>query len=180
MRTLAYHETVPGHHFQTTLQQQMKDAPTFRKLIPFTAYSEGWALYAERLAWEYGFHSNPYSNLGRLQAELMRAVRLVIDTGIHYKRWSHAQAIEYMRAITGAPRANVVTEVERYIVAPAQACAYQIGMMKILELRTEARQSLGERFDIRAFHNMVLRNGALPLSILEQVISDYIENQVVS
>jgi uncharacterized protein (DUF885 family) len=174
MRTLAYHEAVPGHHFQFALQQELSGVPTFRNVIPFTAYAEGWALYAERLAAEYGFERDPYSDLGRLQAELFRAVRLVVDTGIHHERWTRERAIEYMIATTGMPRGDVVAEVERYIVMPGQACAYKIGMMKILELRKRARSELGERFDIQDFHAAVLQDGAMPLPILERRVEAYI------
>lgn len=173
MRTLAYHEAIPGHHFQFAIQQETK-GPTFRRVIPFTAYAEGWALYAERLAWELGFQEDPYSNLGRLQAELFRAVRLVVDTGIHYKRWTREQAIEYMLNTTGMGEGEVTAEIERYIVMPGQACAYKIGMMKILELREKARNELGDKFSIKEFHNAVLANGSLPLTVLEDVVDRYI------
>ena len=152
----------------------MKGLPIFRSVIPFTAYSEGWALYAERLAWEAGYEKNPLDNLGRLQAEIFRAVRLVVDTGIHAKRWTREQAIAYMVANTGMPEAEVVTEIERYIVMPGQALAYKVGMLKILELRERAKQSLGSKFDIRDFHDAVLKNGAMPLDVLERVIDEYI------
>ncbi|MHC4596290.1 MAG: DUF885 domain-containing protein [Planctomycetota bacterium] len=177
MRNLVYHEAVPGHHFQRTIQQEIKGVPTFRKVIPFTAYIEGWALYAERLAWEYGFHKYPYSNLGRLQGELLRAVRLVVDTGIHYKKWTREQAIEYMLANTGMSEGDTVAEIERYIVNPGQACAYKIGMLKILELREKTEQQLGDHFDIREFHDVVLKNGAMPLSVLEQVLDTYLKSK---
>ena len=180
MRTLAYHEAVPGHHFQLAIQQEIEDVPTFRKVIPFTAYVEGWALYAERLALEYGYHKDPHSNLGRLQAELFRAVRLVVDTGIHYKKWTREQAIEYMLANTGLPEGDVVAEIERYIVIPGQACAYKIGMLKILELREKAKHQLGAQFDIREFHDVVLKNGAMPLSVLEQVVDTYLKSKTSS
>ena len=174
MRTLAYHEGIPGHHFQISVQQELKGLPTFRTLVPFTAYSEGWALYAERLAWEMGFQKDPYDNLGRLQAELFRAVRLVVDTGLHDKRWTREQAIAYMGSHTGQAESDVVAEIERYIVMPGQACAYKVGMLKILELRERARQQLGPKFDLRDFHDAVLQNGALPLEILERVVNEYI------
>ena len=159
MRTLAYHEAVPGHHFQTALQMELKGVPMFRRILGFTAFSEGWALYAERLAWEAGFHTDPYDNLGRLQAELFRAVRLVVDTGIHRKRWTREQAIDYMLANTGMAESDVVAEIERYMVWPGQATAYKVGMMKILALRERAKAALGDAFDIREFHEAVLRNG---------------------
>jgi uncharacterized protein (DUF885 family) len=174
MRTLAYHEAVPGHHFQLAIQQQLEGLPFFRKMIPFTAYSEGWALYAEQVAWELGFQEDPYDNIGRLQGELMRAVRLVVDTGIHAKRWSREQAIEYMVTNTGMAQSDVVAEIERYFVLAGQALAYKIGMTKILELRGKAQAELGDKFDMRAFHNVILGNGALPLNILEELVMDYI------
>ena len=139
MPTLADHEGIPGHHLQLSVQAQMTNVPTFRKVLPFAAYGEGWALYAERFAHEAGFETDAADNLGRLQAELFRATRLVVDTGLHYKRWSRQQAVDYMLATTGMPRADVETEIERYIVWPGQACAYKVGMAKILELRDLAR-----------------------------------------
>jgi uncharacterized protein (DUF885 family) len=174
MRTLAYHEGVPGHHFQLAIQQQQEDLPFFRRLIPAVAYAEGWALYAEMLAWEMGFQDDPYDNIGRLQGELFRAVRLVVDTGIHYKRWSREQAIEYMINNTGMAESDVVAEIERYFVMPAQALAYKVGMAKMLQLRDLARNELGEDFDIREFHNVVLTNGSVPLDILEDLVRAYI------
>lgn len=180
MRTLAYHEAVPGHHFQVSAQAELEGLPIFRTFPLFTAYVEGWALYAERLAWELGFQHDPYDNLGRLQDELMRAVRLVVDTGIHAKRWTREQAIEYMVAATGLPDTEVVAEIERYIVSPGQACAYMTGMLKILELRESARARLGDRFDLREFHDAVLENGAVPLVILERLVDDYVERELAA
>lgn len=148
--------------------------PFFRRVIPAVAYSEGWALYAEKLAWELGFQDDPYDNIGRLQAELFRAVRLVVDTGIHFKRWSREQAIEYMISNTGVAESDVIAEIERYFVMPGQALAYKIGMTKLLELRELARVELGERFDIREFHNVVLTSGSVPLDILEDIVRSYI------
>ena len=177
MRTLAYHEAIPGHHFQIAVAQELEDMPIFRKFAPFTAYTEGWALYAERVAWELGFQKNPYDNIGRLQAELFRAVRLVVDTGIHAKRWTRQQAIDYMIANTGMTESDVVSEIERYIVMPGQACAYKVGMMKILELRTKAKNALDEKFDLAAFHDVILKNGPVPLDILEELVDNYIRKQ---
>jgi uncharacterized protein (DUF885 family) len=174
MRTLAYHEGVPGHHFQIALQMEQEELPFFRRLAPFTAYVEGWALYSERLAWELGFQEDPYDNVGRLQGELFRAVRLVVDTGIHHARWSREQAIEYMLANTGMAESDVVVEVERYFVMPGQASAYKVGMMKILELRERAREELGDAFDLRDFHRVVLTSGSLPLVLLERLVDEYI------
>lgn len=175
MKTLAYHEGIPGHHFQVAIQSELEGQPIFRTISLFTAFTEGWALYAERLAWELGFYENdPFGNLGRLQAEMFRAVRLVVDTGIHFKKWTREEAIDYMVANTGMTPSSVTTEIERYIVMPGQACAYKIGMMKILELREKARSELGEKFDLKKFHNVVLKNGAVPLEILEDLIDGYI------
>lgn len=176
MKTLAYHEGVPGHHFQIAIQSELEGVPIFRTIGLFTSYIEGWALYSEQLAWELGFYENdPFGNLGRLQAEMFRAVRLVVDTGIHHKKWTREQAIEYMVQNTGMTTTEVTTEIERYIVWPGQACAYKIGMLKILELREKAKNELGDRFDLREFHNAVLKDGAVPLDILEEIIDVYIE-----
>jgi uncharacterized protein (DUF885 family) len=176
MRTLAYHEAIPGHHFQLAIAQELKGIPTFRKFIPFTAYVEGWALYAEKVAREFGFFDDPYSELGYLEWELFRAVRLVVDTGIHQLRWTREQAIAYMEEHIGWPIESTVTEVERYIIMPGQACAYKIGEIKIVELRERAETALGERFDIKAFHNVLLRDSAMPLDILEKRVEEYISN----
>jgi len=175
MRTLTYHEAVPGHHYQLSVQREQEDLPFFRRLIPFPAYSEGWALYAERVAWEMGLLEDPYDNIGRLQAELFRAVRLVVDTGIHAMRWSREEAIEYMLANTGMAESDVVAEIERYFVMPGQATAYKVGMTKILELRALAERELGDRFDIREFHDVLLLGGSMPLDILEQRVRTWIE-----
>ena len=174
MRTLAYHEAVPGHHMQISIAQELKGLPLFRTVLPFTAYGEGWALYAEQLAWEAGYQKEPLDNLGRLRDEMFRAVRLVVDTGIHAKKWTREQAIEYMMANTGMPNAEVVTEIERYFVMPGQALSYKVGMLKILELRERAKKTLGPKFNLREFHDEVLKNGSLPLTVLERVIDAWI------
>ena len=174
MRTLAYHEAVPGHHLQISIAHEIKGLPIFRTLVPFTSYMEGWALYAEQLAWEAGYEKNPLDNLGRLRDEMMRAVRLVVDTGIHSKRWTREQAIATMMQETGMPETEVTTEIERYFVDPGQALAYKVGMLKILELRERAKTALGGKFDIREFHDAVLANGAMPLAVLERVVDAYI------
>ena len=177
MKTLAYHEGIPGHHFQIAIQSELKEVPMFRTVLPFTAYAEGWALYAEQLAYEQGFYDNdPFGNLGRLQAEMFRAVRLVVDTGIHYKRWTREEAINYMVANTGIPTTDVTSEIERYIVMPGQACAYKIGMLKILELRAHAKTSLGAQFNLKDFHDVVLKNGSVPLEILQEIVQKYIND----
>ena len=176
MRTLAAHEGIPGHHFQVAIAMELEGMPLLRRFSLFTAYVEGWALYAERVAWEQGLMPTPADNIGRLTAELFRAVRLVVDTGIHHKRWTREEAIDYMQANTGMAESDVVSEIERYIVMPGQATAYKVGMMKILELRQKAMDSLGDQFDIRDFHDVVLKNGAVPLDILERLIDEYIES----
>jgi len=174
MRTLAYHEAVPGHQLQGVIAQRLTGVPTFRKILPFSAYDEGWAVYAERLGWEMGFENDPLDNLGRLQAEMFRAVRLVLDTGIHRKHWTRERAIDYMLEKTGMARSDVVSEVERYFVLPGQALAYKIGMLRILELRARAQAQLGAAFDIRQFHAVILGSGAMPLGILDKQVDAWI------
>jgi uncharacterized protein (DUF885 family) len=178
MPTLAYHEGVPGHHWQISTAQELKGLPQFRKVIPFTAYAEGWALYCEWLAKQVGWYEgNQFGDLGRLRDELFRAVRLVVDTGIHAKRWTREQAIAYMREKTGIGEKEVTAEIERYIVNPGQACAYKIGMLKIQELRARSQQELGDNFSEKEFHDVVLKNGALPLEILEEQVNVYIQRK---
>jgi uncharacterized protein (DUF885 family) len=180
MPTLAFHEGVPGHHFQISIASELTGLPTFRKLVPFTAYAEGWAMYSEQLAYEMGYYTDkPYANLGRLQSELFRAVRLVVDSGIHYKRWTREEAIEYMITNTGMVESEVISEIERYIVRPGQACSYKIGMIKMLQLREQAMIELQDKFDIKDFHDIVLKNGAVPLDILEKLVNNYIDEKKV-
>jgi len=175
MRTLAYHEGIPGHVFQMAQAQKLRDLPTFRRTYFFNAYVEGWALYAERLGWELGLE-DALSNLGRLQALLWRAVRLVVDTGIHAMRWTRQEAIDYMVAKTGLPERDVTTEVERYIVMPGQSCAYYLGYREIFSLRQKAQATLGEDFDLKAFHDVIINHGALPLTLLADVVNHYIDH----
>lgn len=170
MRTLAYHEAIPGHHFQKAIQQELRGLPTFRKVLPFTACVEGWALYSELLAWEAGFLKDPLSNFGRMRAEMYRAVRLVVDTGMHSKKWTREQAIAYMIEKTGMGEKAVVAEIERYLVLPGQALAYKVGMNKILKLRERAKAELGQKFDIKAFHDVLLTGGSMPLALLEKQV----------
>ncbi|GIX17231.1 MAG: hypothetical protein KatS3mg119_1417 [Rhodothalassiaceae bacterium] len=178
LKTLTYHEAVPGHHFQISIQMSQGELPLMRRLAPFNAYTEGWALYAERLAAEMGMYENdPLGDLGRLQDELFRAVRLVVDTGLHWKKWTREQAIDYMLRTTGSARSEVVAEIERYMAWPGQALGYKLGQLKILELREKARQALGERFDIKAFHDVVLKAGAVPMSVLEQRVDAWIRTE---
>ena len=173
--TLTYHEGSPGHHFQIAIGQTLTDLPMMRRALNPSAFTEGWALYAEQLVAEMGlYRDDPWGDIGRLRAELFRAVRLVVDTGLHRKRWTPEQAIAYMHAQTGMDPAEVRTEVYRYLVQPGQACSYKVGHLKFVELRERARRQLGERFDIRAFHDLVLGNGALPLAVLEASVDDWI------
>ena len=179
MPTLAYHEAIPGHHYQIAIAQQL-NLPSFRRGSDFTAYVEGWALYAERLVAELGFYKNDvYGDLGRLQAEAFRAARLVVDTGIHAKRWTFDQAVDFMVENTGMPEYSMQGEVSRYISLPGQATAYYIGYTKILELRQRAMDELGNQFDLKEFHNLILGSGAMPLDILEQVVDHYIQSTLV-
>lgn len=177
MPSLAYHEAIPGHHFQIALAQEM-DVPLFRNDMSFTVYAEGWALYAEQLAYELGwYHNDLYGNLGRLQYEAFRAARLVVDTGIHVKGWTFDEAVEFMEENVGFDSrvVNLEHEVSRYIAWPGQALTYKVGMLKILELREKAQYALGDTFDIKEFHRVILGNGSMPLHLLEQVVQDYIE-----
>lgn len=178
MEVLTVHEAEPGHHFQISLQNET-DMPLLQKLFSFNAYAEGWALYTERLAYEQNFYSTPYDQIGYLQFELLRSARLVVDTAIHHKKWTREQAIAYLAQITGDTLENATSEVERYFVLPGQACSYKIGQLKILELRKLAQDRLGDRFDIRQFHNQVLKIGAVPLDVLEKSIKDWIEGFLI-
>jgi uncharacterized protein (DUF885 family) len=175
MKTLAYHEGIPGHHFQISTALGLKGLPMIRQQTLYSAYAEGWALYAERFAAEIGLYKDdPWGDLGRLQAELLRGARLVVDTGMHAKGWSREQAIDYMVRTTGMAPTDVTSEVERYMALPGQACAYKVGQLKILELREKARQALGAKFDIRDFHAVVLENGGVPLTLLQQLVDEWI------
>ena len=174
---IAYHEGAPGHHFQLALQQEMEGLPAFRKYGGYGAYIEGWALYAERVAKEMGFYEDPYEDLGRLQNEIWRAVRLVVDTGLHTKKWTRQQAINYFQQNTPLSLGDSTTEVERYIARPGQALSYKIGMLKIQELRAKAETELGDAFDIRDYHDVVLQNGSVPLPILERLVDQYIASK---
>jgi uncharacterized protein (DUF885 family) len=177
--TLFYHEGVPGHHFQLSASQLIKGVPLLRKVSPFSAYSEGWALYAERIAKTdmHRYDTDPLGDLGRLQAEMFRAVRLVVDTGMHSKRWSREEAIEYMIFKTGMTEDEVTREIERYVVWPGQACAYKTGQLAILRARARAEKELGDKFDLRQFHELVLGNGAMPLGILDTVVDEWVEKK---
>ena len=175
MRTLTFHEAVPGHHFQIALNQENEDLTMYRKMgYRTSAFTEGWALYSEQLAVEVGMTKNLYDELGVLQSEMFRANRLVVDTGLHYKKWSREKAMDYMKKTTGMSDTEVRVEIERYIVWPGQATSYKMGMLKILELRQKAQDALGESFDIRKFHTVVLDQGIVPLFILEDIIDEWI------
>jgi uncharacterized protein (DUF885 family) len=180
VEVIAYHEGLPGHHLQISLAQELTGLPEFRKYTYFTAYTEGWGLYAERLGKDVGFYQDPYSDYGRLEADLWRAVRLVVDTGVHSQHWSRQQMVDYFHQHSGLDDTDVQAEVDRYIAWPAQALGYKIGQLKLLELRAKAQQALGPSFDIRAFHDEVLDSGALPLDVLEQRVDAWIAQQKAS
>lgn len=173
IEAVTYHETIPGHHLQNAWLLEFK-IPAFRDWITHTAYKEGWALYAERLMYENGCYSDAYSELGYLHSDLFRAARLVIDTGIHYKRWTRDEAIDYLWEVAGLKRDS---EIDRYIVWPGQALAYKIGELQIFQLREMAREQLGEKFDIKEFHDVILSTGSVPLNLLEQQVILYIEEK---
>ncbi len=177
VEAIAYHEGIPGHHLQFSIAQEQADLPDFRRFAYFNAYSEGWAFYAERLGKEAGFYQDPYSEYGRLENEMWRSVRLVVDTGVHAQHWSRQQMVEFFRHHTAIDQATIDTEVDRYISWPGQALAYKIGQMKIIELRERAHQQLGARFHLRAFHDAVLADGPLPLDMLEANMNRWIAEQ---
>jgi uncharacterized protein (DUF885 family) len=177
MEALFLHEAIPGHHYQGSIAQEATDTPRYRRFAYDTAYGEGWALYAESLGHDLGLYTDPYAQFGALSAEMWRAVRLVVDTGMHAKGWTRDQAIDYFRANTALGDADIKVEVERYIAWPGQALAYKVGQLKILELRRRAQARLGPRFDIRAFHAQVVDSGSLPLAVLEKKIERWIESQ---
>ena len=175
MQALAYHEGIPGHHMQLAIGMELEGLPKFRTLGGHTAYIEGWGLYAEAVPKELGLYTDPYSDFGRLSMEIFRAARLVVDTGIHSKKWSREKAVQYYLDNIPNPEADVRAEIDRYIVWPGQATAYKIGMLKIQELRKTAEETLGDKFDVRAFHDVVLANGSVPLSILEELVNAWIK-----
>jgi uncharacterized protein (DUF885 family) len=175
VEAIAYHEGIPGHHLQLSIAQELPELPNFRKHGGYTAFVEGWALYSERLGKEVGRYQDPYSEYGRLENEMWRDIRLVIDTGVHAKHWSRDQMVEYFHKYTAMDEPNIQTEVDRYISWPGQALAYKLGQLEILKLRDEARLKLGSNFDLRAFHDEILGNGALPLDELDAEVHDWIQ-----
>jgi uncharacterized protein (DUF885 family) len=177
MEALSLHESVPGHHLQLSLAQELENVPEFRKHVGYSAFVEGWGLYAESLGADLGLYKDPYSKFGQLSYEMWRAVRLVVDTGIHSMGWTRDQAIQFFKDSTGKTDQDITVEVDRYIVWPAQALAYKIGQLKIRELRTQSENRLGDKFGVRAFHDAVLENGAVPLSVLEPRITGWIASQ---
>jgi uncharacterized protein (DUF885 family) len=177
MEALSLHEAVPGHHLQISLAQEMESTPEFRKHVSYSAFVEGWALYSESLGEDLGLYTDPYSKFGQLSYEMWRAVRLVVDTGMHSMGWTREQAIQFFKDNTGKTDQDITVEVDRYIVWPGQALAYKLGQLKIRELRGESERRLGAKFNIRAFHDAVLEQGAVPLSILEPHIKHWIDSQ---
>ena len=177
VEAIAYHEGIPGHHLQLSLAQELPDQPSFRRYEDYTAFVEGWALYAERLGKDVGRYQDPYSDYGRLENEMWRAIRLVVDTGVHEKHWSRDQMVDYFHRYTAMDEPNVQSEVDRYIAWPAQALAYKLGQLEILKLRQQAKDQLGSKFDIRSFHDEILGGGALPLNVLDQRVHDWIAKQ---
>jgi uncharacterized protein (DUF885 family) len=173
----AYHEGLPGHHLQISIAQELTGVPDFRKYTSYTAFVEGWGLYAEQLGKDVGYYQDPYSDLGRLEGDIWRAVRLVVDTGVHSQHWTRQQMVDFFHEHTAVPEAEVQAETDRYIAWPAQALGYKIGQLKILELRSKAKQALGDRFDLKGFHDQVIDSGALPLDLLEQRIDSWIAQQ---
>ena len=177
LQALAYHEGIPGHHMQIAIGMELEDLPKFRTLGGHTAYIEGWALYSESVPKELGLYTDPYSDFGRLSMEIFRAARLVVDTGIHSKKWTRDQAVKYYLDNIPNPEGDVRAEIDRYIVWPGQATAYKIGMLKIIELRKKSEDKLGEKFDVREFHDVILANGSVPLSVLEELVETWIESK---
>ncbi len=174
---IAYHEGIPGHHLQITIAQELKGLPEFRKQSYYTAYTEGWGLYSEHLGKDVGFYQDPYSDYGRLEADIWRAIRLVVDTGAHSKHWTRQQMVDFFHEHSSIDETNIQSEVDRYIAWPAQALGYKMGQLKLLELRARAQSALGTKFDIRKFHDLVIDSGALPLNVLDQRVNDWIATQ---
>ncbi len=177
VEAIAYHEGLPGHHLQISIAQELQGLPDFRKYGGYTAFAEGWGLYAERLGKDVGFYQDPYSDYGRLEGDIWRAIRLVVDTGVHSKHWTRQQMVDFFHDHSAIDETDVQSEVDRYIAWPSQALAYKIGQLKILELRDRAKKALGDKFDIRAFHDQVIDSGAMPLDVLDERITAWITSQ---
>ncbi len=177
---IAYHEGIPGHHLQISIAHEIIGLPEFRKFERYTAYTEGWGLYAERLGKDVGLYQDPYSDYGRLEGDIWRAIRLVVDTGVHSQGWTRDQMVQYFRDHSNIDEPSIQSEVDRYVAWPSQALAYKIGQLKILELRDRAKKALGPKFDLRAFHDQVIDSGALPLDVLEQRIDAWIASSTGS
>jgi uncharacterized protein (DUF885 family) len=177
VEALFYHEGIPGHHLQLAIQTELKDVPAFRQFGGVTAYSEGWGLYSEKLAKDMGLYTDPARDFGRLQLELHRAIRLVVDSGLHHKRWTREQAIKYVEDNSADAPGGIVKAIERYIIYPGQATAYMVGRLKISELRDKAQKALGKKFDVRGFHDTVLKSGPVPLDVLEEQVDAWIASR---
>jgi uncharacterized protein (DUF885 family) len=177
VEAIAYHEGLPGHHLQISISRELEGTPQFRKFSGYTAFSEGWGLYAERLGKDVGFYQDPYSDYGRLEGDIWRAIRLVVDTGVHSKHWPREQMVQFFHDHSAIDETDVQSEVDRYIAWPSQALAYKIGQLKILELRDRAKKELGDKFDIRAFHDEVIDSGAMPLDVLDSRVTAWIASQ---
>jgi uncharacterized protein (DUF885 family) len=175
---IAYHEGIPGHHLQISIAQEAEGLPAFRKYLHYTAYTEGWGLYAEGLGKDVGFYQDPYSDYGRLEGDIWRAIRLVVDTGVHSKDWNRDQMVDFFHDHSNIDDTSIQSEVDRYIATPGQALAYKVGQLTILQLRDRAQKALGPKFDLRAFHDQVVDAGALPLDVLSDRIDAWIAAQV--
>ncbi|MGB7133940.1 MAG: DUF885 domain-containing protein, partial [Acidobacteriaceae bacterium] len=180
VEAIAYHEGLPGHHLQISIAQELTGLPTFRKYLHYTAYTEGWGLYAEQLGKDVGLYQDPYSDYGRLEGDIVRAIRLVVDTGVHSQHWTRQQMVDYFHAHSGLSDATINAECDRYVAWPAQALGYKIGQLKILELRAQAQKTLGPKFDIRTFDDQVVDSGALPMDVLDQRITAWIQSQTAA
>jgi uncharacterized protein (DUF885 family) len=177
MEVISYHEGIPGHHLQIAIAQELTGLPTFRKYEFYTAYTEGWGLYSERLGKDIGFYKDPYNDYGRLSADNWRSIRLVVDTGVHSQHWTRQQMVDYFHDHSTLSDFDINAEVDRYIVLPAQALGYKMGQLKLLELRAKAQKALGPKFNIRAFHDVIIDSGALPMDVLEQRVDAWIATQ---
>jgi uncharacterized protein (DUF885 family) len=180
VEVVAYHEGVPGHHLQISIAQELTGLPEFRKYQDYTAFTEGWGLYSERLGKEIGFYKDTYDDYGRLEADMWRAIRLVVDTGVHSQHWTRQQMVDYFHDHSALDETNIQSEVDRYIAWPAQALGYKMGQLKILELRDRAKTALGAKFDLKAFHDEVLDSGALPMDVLEKRVDAWIASQTAT